>query len=158
MNCYVTSAQVSKKSVIKKVLKKRNALFHVIRKSYGKMQRGAKCYTTAGDPLASASFLQVDQGGLQISRCPTCFTSHNRARQARFRNCASGFSEAHCLFAEQNKGLIEDLVERSSAGMFWLGFLQQALSWSSEVVAARPTGEQDVLPAGLSVSGSGFAM
>lgn len=48
MNCYVTSAQVSKKyemAVTKRVLRKRNALFHVIRKSYGvygEMQRGAK--------------------------------------------------------------------------------------------------------------------
>lgn len=49
-------------------------------------------------------------------------------------------------------------METSSPGMFWVGFLQQALSWSSEAVAARLTGEQDVLPAALSVSGSGFAM
>lgn len=48
-------------------------------------------------------------------------------------------------------------MDGSSAEIFWAGFLQQALSWSSEAVAARPT-EQDVLPAALSVSGSGFAM
>lgn len=46
---------------------------------------------------------------------PTCFTSHNHARQTAFRNCASDLSEAHHVFTEDPKGLTQEPMARAFA-------------------------------------------